>query len=144
MASFRRPAEYPNALNLLMIAHSLAMGGRPADLQPDLGNANVTSLIERKTRYTVMIKNNNRHSRPIMGKIVDTFAPLPAFARQSFTFDRGTEFTAFRLWKMVLPHAVGSATPVRPGRKLQRKTLTSAFAALCQAIRILQPYRSAT
>lgn len=64
--------------------------------QRDLGNANVTSLIERKSRYTVMIKNNSRHSRPIMDKIVDTFAPLPAFARQSFTFDRGTEFTAFR------------------------------------------------
>ncbi len=31
-----------------------------------------------------------------MDKIVDTFASQPAFARQSFTFDRGTEFTAFR------------------------------------------------
>lgn len=62
----------------------------------DLGNANVTSLIERKSRYTEMIKNRSRHSRPIMDKIVDTFAPLPAIARQSFTFDRGTEFSAFR------------------------------------------------
>lgn len=64
--------------------------------QRDLRNANVTTLIERKSRYTVMIKNHSRHSRPIMDKIVDTFAPLPGFARQSFTFDRGTEFTAFR------------------------------------------------
>ncbi|MDH6298118.1 IS30 family transposase (plasmid) [Agrobacterium salinitolerans] len=60
------------------------------------GHANVTSLIERKSRYTVLIKNPSRHSRPIMDKIVRTFSSLPAFARQSFTFDRGTEFAAFR------------------------------------------------
>ncbi len=62
----------------------------------ELGEANVTSLVERKSRYTVMIKNRSRHSRPIMDKIIDAFSPLPAFARQSFTFDRGTEFRGFR------------------------------------------------
>ncbi|MBB3395324.1 IS30 family transposase [Rhizobium sp. BK060] len=62
----------------------------------ELGETNVTSLVERKSRYTVMIKNRSRHSRPIMDKIIDAFSPLPAFARQSFTFDRGTEFRGFR------------------------------------------------
>lgn len=62
----------------------------------ELGHANVTSLVERKSRYTVMIKNQSRHSRPIMDKIIGTFSPLSAFARQSFTFDRGTEFAGFR------------------------------------------------
>lgn len=60
------------------------------------GHANVTSLVERKSRYTVLIKNPSRHSRPIMDKIIRAFSSLPAFARQSFTFDRGTEFAAFR------------------------------------------------
>ncbi|MBB3424516.1 IS30 family transposase [Rhizobium sp. BK312] len=62
----------------------------------DLGHANLTSLVERKSRYTVMIKNQSRHSRPIVDKIIETFSPLPGFARQSFTFDRGTEFAGFR------------------------------------------------
>jgi IS30 family transposase len=62
----------------------------------ELGHANVTSLVERKSRYTVMIKNPSRHSRPIMEKIIETFSPLPSQARQSFTFDRGTEFAGFR------------------------------------------------
>ena len=61
-----------------------------------LGHANVTSLVERKSRYTVLIKNPSRHSHPIMDKIIRAFSPLPAFARQSFTFDRGTEFAGFR------------------------------------------------
>lgn len=43
-----------------------------------------------------MIKNGSRHSRPLIDKIVDTFSPLPVFARQSFTFDRGTEFRGFK------------------------------------------------
>ena len=60
------------------------------------GHANVTSLVERKSRYTVLIKNPSRHSRPIMDKIIRAFSALPAFARQSFTFDRGTEFAGFR------------------------------------------------
>ncbi len=58
------------------------------------GHANVTSVVERKSRYTVL--NPSRHSRPIMDKIIRAFSSLPAFARQSFTFDRGTEFAAFR------------------------------------------------
>jgi len=62
----------------------------------ELGHANATSLIERKSRYTVMIKNQSRHSRPIMDKIIGVFSPLPAFVRQSFTFDRGTEFAGFK------------------------------------------------
>jgi IS30 family transposase len=61
-----------------------------------LGHANVTTLVERKSRYTVLIKNPSRHSGPIMDKIIRAFSPLPAFARQSFTFDRGTEFAGFR------------------------------------------------
>lgn len=43
-----------------------------------------------------MIKNQSRHSRPIMDKIVETFSPLPAFARSSFIIDRSTEFAGFR------------------------------------------------
>lgn len=47
----------------------------------DLDEANVTSLVERKSRHTVMIKNGSRHSQPLIDKIVDAFSPLPAFAR---------------------------------------------------------------
>ncbi|WP_318013367.1 IS30 family transposase [Rhizobium sp. 3T7] len=61
-----------------------------------LGHCNVTSLVERVSRYTVMIKNRSRHTRPIMDKIISAFSPLPSFARRSFIFDRGTEFAGFR------------------------------------------------
>ncbi len=79
-----------------------------------LGNANVTSLVERKSRYTVMIKNGSRHSRPLIDKIVDAFAPLPAFARQSFTFDRGTEFRGFKACDPNSPWQKGAVAAFSP------------------------------
>jgi IS30 family transposase len=61
-----------------------------------IGETGPTSLVERKSRDTVMIKNRSHHSRSIMDKVINAFSPLPSFARRSFTFDRGTEFAGFR------------------------------------------------
>ena len=56
------------------------------------GKVNVTSLVERVSRYTVVMRNEDRRSEPIMEALIAGLAPLPAEARQSITFDRGTEF----------------------------------------------------
>jgi len=95
-------------------------------------------------RYTVMIKNQSRHTRPIMDKIIREFSPLQAFARQSFTFDRGTEFAGFRVLEDGIGVRSWFAIPVHPGRKVLLRMQTSAFADSCQAIRILQPSPSKT
>jgi IS30 family transposase len=57
------------------------------------GKANVTSLVERVSRFTVFLRNNDRQSKPIMDGLIDTLSALPQAARRSITFDRGTEFT---------------------------------------------------
>jgi IS30 family transposase len=59
-------------------------------------NANVATLIERKTRYTMLLRNNDRKSRPLMNKLINEMSPLPVDARRSITFDRGFEFTSWR------------------------------------------------
>ena len=60
------------------------------------GKANLTTLVERTTRFTVVLPNNDRRSKPVMGQVVDGLATLPRGARRSLTFDRGTEFSAWR------------------------------------------------
>ena len=60
------------------------------------GKVNVTSLVERVSRFTVVMRNEDRQSRPIMEMLIEGLAPLPAEARQSITFDRGTEFSAWQ------------------------------------------------
>jgi IS30 family transposase len=57
------------------------------------GKANVTSLVERVSRFTVLLRNNDRQSRSIMEGLINVLGPLPHAARRSITFDRGTEFT---------------------------------------------------
>ena len=60
------------------------------------GKVNVTSLVERVSRYAVVMRNEDRTSKPIMDALIEGLAPLPADARQSITFDRGTEFSAWQ------------------------------------------------
>jgi IS30 family transposase len=37
----------------------------------------VTTLVERKSRMVILIKNNNKHSRGVMEKIKGKFEALP-------------------------------------------------------------------
>ncbi|RZS76807.1 IS30 family transposase [Phyllobacterium myrsinacearum] len=57
------------------------------------GKANVTSLVERVSRFAVFLRNNDRQSKPVMDGLIQALQSLPHFARRSITFDRGTEFT---------------------------------------------------
>lgn len=59
------------------------------------GKMNVASLVERKTRFAVLFRNNDRSSIHFMNKLMDVMEPLPQPARRSITFDRGFEFRAW-------------------------------------------------
>jgi len=63
------------------------------------GKVNMTSLVERVSRYAVVMRNEDRQSKPIMEALIQGLAPLPADARQSITFDCGTEFSARKYLK---------------------------------------------
>jgi len=45
------------------------------------GQSNVTSLVERSSRFTVLLKNPNKHTKPVMGKIMKAVRDLPHPAR---------------------------------------------------------------
>ena len=59
------------------------------------GKANVTSLVERRSRLVRLIPNRDRRSRHVIGAIGEVLASLPATARQTITFDRGSEFLGY-------------------------------------------------
>ena len=60
------------------------------------GPATVATVVERKSRFTVLFRNNDRRSKPLMGRLIDVLSPLPQGARRSLTFDRGLEFVSWR------------------------------------------------
>lgn len=64
------------------------------------GKTNVASLVERKTRFAVLFRNNDRSTTHLMNRLMGVMEPLPQPARKSITFDRGIEF---RNWPKLKP-----------------------------------------
>ena len=61
---------------------------------------NVASLVERKTRFAVLFRNNECSSTHLMNKLMMVLEPLSQPARKSITFDRGIEV---RDWRKLKP-----------------------------------------
>jgi IS30 family transposase len=83
----------------------------------EFGGTNLTSLVERVSRFTVLMKNADRRSRPVMDGLIASLSPLPAFARQSITFDRGLEFLAWPYLQAGLGIATWFCDPQSPWQK---------------------------
>ncbi len=81
------------------------------------GTANVTTLVERVSRFTVLAKNRDRRSIPVMEELIVQLAPLPCLARRSITFDRGTEFTAWSHLKAGIGAEAWFCDPQSPWQK---------------------------
>jgi IS30 family transposase len=59
------------------------------------GKANVSSLVERRSRLVRLVPNSDRRSCDVIGAIGDALASLPSVARQTITFNRGSEFLGY-------------------------------------------------
>ena len=59
------------------------------------GRANLTSMVERLTRFTVLLHNPSRQSGALVGKIGQALQAFPQGVCRTITFDRGTEFAAY-------------------------------------------------
>ena len=81
------------------------------------GTMNVASLVERKTRFAVLFRNNDRSSTHFINKLMDVMEPLPQQARRSITFDRGFEFRAWRKLKSGIGTESWFCDPQAPWQK---------------------------
>lgn len=95
----RPPPRFAPELSILfrpdIIAHRKQFGHWEADLvlfRQKYGPANVTTMIERTSRFLVALKNTEKRTKPIMAQIAQALTPLPRHACRSITFDRGSEF----------------------------------------------------
>ena len=81
------------------------------------GQRNVLSLVERQTRFAVLRVQPSRHSKPIMNGLAEDLGGLPPEARQTVTFDRGTEFAAYPALKTSLGMNAYFCAPQAPWQK---------------------------
>jgi IS30 family transposase len=126
----RRYARTPRGLNI-PLANTIAerpkiitdrnqFGHWEGDLiafRKEFGKANLTSLVERRSRFVVLTRNPSRHSSGVMQGIERHLHPLPQTLRQSITFDRGTEFAAFATLKYRLGMTSYFCKPSAPWQK---------------------------
>ena len=54
-------------------------------------------MIERQTRFTILLPNPDRQSNALIGRIGQAWQGLPKGSCRTVTFDRGTEFAAYGL-----------------------------------------------
>lgn len=102
------------------VASRAEFGHWEADLmifRKEHGPANVATLVERKTRFTVLFRNNDRRSKPIMNRLINLMSPLPAEARRSLTFDRGLEFVSWQELETGLGARAWFCDPQAPWQK---------------------------
>jgi len=81
------------------------------------GKMNVASLVERKTRFAVLFRNNDRSSAHFINKLMGVMEPLPQTARRSITFDRGFEFREWRKLKPGIGTEAWFCDPQAPWQK---------------------------
>ena len=81
------------------------------------GSANIASLVERKTRFAVLFRNNDRSTTHLMNRLMAVMEPLPQPARRSITFDRGIEFRSWRKLKPGIGTEVWFCDPQAPWQK---------------------------
>lgn len=98
----RQKSKFDRDISILFrpddVAHRREFGHWEGDLmlfEQKRGQTNVTSLVERVSRFTVILKNPNKRTKPVMGKIIKAIKDLPHVARRSITFDRGSELVSW-------------------------------------------------
>ena len=86
----RHPPNFHRDVSILFrpddVAHRRQFGHWEGDLmlfEQKLGQTNVTSLVERVSRFTVILKNPNKRTKPVIGKIIKAIRDLPHLARRS-------------------------------------------------------------
>ncbi len=116
--------RFPPELSILyrpdMVARRKQFGHWECDtiqFRKKFGNANVASLVERVSRFTVLLRNNDRQSRPVMNGVIRVFQPLPQMDRRSITFDRGTEFTQWAYLQAGIGSQTWFSDPQSPWQK---------------------------
>lgn len=85
--------------------------------QQKFGQGNVTSLVERFSRFTVLLKNSNKKTKNVMDCLIDVMSTLPFMARRSVTFDRGSEFMGWPHLEAEVGAQVWFCDPSAPWQK---------------------------
>ncbi|WP_423826638.1 IS30 family transposase [Schaalia cardiffensis] len=96
------------------------------------GQSAVGTLVERSTRYTVLLYPPNRHTaQQVQDAIINKLTGLPHSLRLSPTWDQKSELAQHRKITSELGLNVYFVIRTPPGNAAQTKTRTATYASTC-------------
>jgi len=112
------------------IPHMVSIRERPADVEDralpghwegDLlagsGNSYIATLVERHTRYVMLVKVANKDTQSVVSALIEQAKQLPQELYQSLTWDRGKELTDHRRFTLATNIAVYFCDPQSPWQR---------------------------
>jgi len=87
------------------------------DLLCGARNTHIATLVERKSRFTILIKLPGKDARTVAQALSKHIGKLPAALRRSLTLDRGPEFAAHKSFSIATDVAVYFCDPRSPWQR---------------------------
>lgn len=87
------------------------------DLVFGSGNSQIATLVERQTRYVMLVKLNGKDSQSVVVALIKNASKLPQELYKSLTWDRGTEMHAHKKFTMATGIQVYFCDPHSPWQR---------------------------
>ncbi len=87
------------------------------DLVFGSGNSQIATLVERQTRYVMLVKLDGKDSQSVVNALIKNARKLPQELYKSLTWDRGTEMHGHRKFTMVTDIQVYFCDPQSPWQR---------------------------
>jgi len=87
------------------------------DLVFGSGNSQIATLVERQTRYAMLVKLDGKDSQTVVNALIKNARKLPQELYKSLTWDRGTEMHAHKQFTMATDIQVYFCDPQSPWQR---------------------------
>lgn len=87
------------------------------DLLTGAGNTYIATLVERQTRFVMLVKVGGKHTDTVVAALARQIQRLPSELRRSLTWDRGKEMTHHRRFTMATDVQVYFCDPRSPWQR---------------------------
>jgi len=99
------------------VADRAVPGHWEGDLLAGSQNTHIATLVERQTRFLLLVKLDGRDSETVVAALARQVQTLPAQLRRSLTWDRGAELAAHRRFSIATDVAVYFCDPRSPWQR---------------------------
>ena len=87
------------------------------DLISGSNNTHIATLVERRSRFTMLVKVNGKDTESVVSALSKRVKRLPAELRKSLTWDRGSEMAAHKIFNIATDVTVYFCDPRSPWQR---------------------------